>query len=46
MLSDKLLEGEYAEGDAIRLDYKDGKVVAEKAEPTEAEPPAEAVLTT
>ncbi len=46
MLSDKLLEGEYVEGDAVKLDYVDGKVVAEKAERAEAEPPAEAVLTT
>ena len=45
-LSEALLEGEYVEGDTVKLDYVDGKVVAEKAEPTEAEPPAEAVLTT
>ena len=46
-LSDALLEGEFSEGDAIRLDYVDGEVTAEKIasaplpEPPEPpEPPA------
>ncbi len=49
-LSDALLEGQFSEGDAIRLDYVDGEVTAEKIaraplpEPPvaeEPEPPAE-----
>ena len=41
-LSDALLEGEFSEGDAIRLDYVDGKVTAEKiASAPLPEPPAE-----
>jgi ATP-dependent Clp protease ATP-binding subunit ClpC len=46
MLSDKVLDGTFSEGDAVQLDYEDGKVVATKAQPAEAEaPPAEPVLT-
>ena len=41
-LSDALLEGEFSEGDAIRLDYVDGEVTAEKiASAPLPEPPAE-----
>ena len=43
-LSDALLEGEFSEGDAIRLDYVDGEVTAEKIAsaplPEPPEPPA------
>ena len=41
-LSDALLEGEFSEGDAIRLDYVDGEVTAEQidsAPPPEQEEP-------
>ena len=41
-LSDALLEGQFSEGDAIRLDYVDGEVTAEKiASAPLPEPPAE-----
>ena len=50
MLSDRVLDGTFAEGDAVELDYIEGKVVATKAQPAEAAeappaPPAEPVLT-
>ncbi|MEZ4501212.1 MAG: ATP-dependent Clp protease ATP-binding subunit [Dehalococcoidia bacterium] len=44
MLSDRLLDGTFEEGDTVHLDFEDGKVVATKAERAEAEPP-EPVLT-
>ena len=40
-LSDALLEGVFAEGSAIRLDYVDGQVTAEEITPAVPEPPAE-----
>jgi ATP-dependent Clp protease ATP-binding subunit ClpC len=41
-LSDSLLEGEFEEGDTIRLDYTDGEVTAERiASAAPPEPPAE-----
>ena len=41
--SDALLEGEFAEGATIRLDYVDGEVTAEQiaSAPPPPEPPAE-----
>jgi ATP-dependent Clp protease ATP-binding subunit ClpC len=44
MLSDRLLDGTFEEGDTVHLDYEDGKVVATKVVPAESEPPAEPVL--
>ena len=44
-LSDALLEGEFEEGDTIRLDFTDGEVTAERiasaAPPEPPEPPGE-----
>jgi ATP-dependent Clp protease ATP-binding subunit ClpC len=47
MLSDKVLDGTFSEGDTVELDYEESKVVAKRAEqPAEAEaPPPEPVLT-
>ena len=45
-LSDALLEGQYEEGDTIRLDYIEGQVTAERVVTAEATEPAEPALTT
>ena len=46
MLSDKVLDGTFSEGDTVELDYEDGAVVAKRAEqPAEAAVPPEPVLT-
>jgi ATP-dependent Clp protease ATP-binding subunit ClpB len=37
----RLLEGEFAEGDAVTADAKDGELVFEKAKPAKAQPKAE-----
>jgi ATP-dependent Clp protease ATP-binding subunit ClpB len=37
----RLLEGEFAEGDAVEVDAKDGELVFEKAKPAKATPKAE-----
>ena len=44
MLSDRVLDGTFSEGDTVRLDYEDGKVVATKVVHAPA-PPPEPVLT-
>jgi ATP-dependent Clp protease ATP-binding subunit ClpC len=43
MLSDKVLDGTFGEGDTVNLDYEDGKVVATKAIEAEAPPPEPAL---
>ncbi|MCC6237771.1 MAG: ATP-dependent Clp protease ATP-binding subunit [Dehalococcoidia bacterium] len=43
MLSDRVLDGTFEEGDTVHLDYEDGKVVATKVVEAEAPPPEPAL---
>ncbi len=43
MLSDRVLDGTFSEGDTVHLDYEDGKVVATKVVEAEAPPPEPAL---